>query len=200
MKLHNLAGYSLLVLITLMVANQPAYSSIHTGRNVLGLATEANQYGVFELADQPTGNLQLHLMVYGYEHTIGIKAWDCAVVLPEGVTLESTELMGQGTNFWGQDGYYRVTVDEPLMPVNGMVHLATLNLITADYLPKEFYLEPAPLWGDTGGMEYSRATDESLRFNFNWPELCSDCPVFRLTNNVQAAEDPSLDWIKSLFR
>lgn len=200
MKSRTWICIPLITLITLMVASQPVMADTHVGRNVLGLATEPNASGVFEIADHPPGALQLHLMVYGYDQASGIKAWDCAVVLPEGVTLQRTELMGQGVNSYPQTGYFGVTTEEPLMPENGLVHLATLNLVVADNLPKDFYLAPAPIWGNIGGMEFSRATDESLRIQFTWPDGCNECPVFKLTNHPQAAEAPTLDWIKSLFR
>ncbi len=200
MKLHAFVLKSLLTLLALMVVIQPAAGDTHPGRSVLGLSTEADDTGVFELANHPGGNLQLHLMIYGYEHAQGIQAWDCAVVLPEGAILERADLMGQGTNSRSQPGYFGVTTVEPLMPDNGMIHLATLNLVILDHVAKDFYLVPAPIWGNVGGMEYSRATDESLRFNFTWPAGCDECPVFRLTNNIQAADAPTLDWIKTLFR
>ncbi len=200
MKLQNVVCGSLLVLLALMVVAQPVTAATHLGRNVIGLSSEADNTGVFELANQPAGSLQLHLMVYGYCHTLGISAWDCAVVMPEGAILESTELMGQGVNTRVQPGYFGVTTGEPLLPENGMVHLATLNLTITDQVAKDFYLVPAPIWGNVGGMEYSRATDESLRFNFNWPQSCDQCPVFRLTNGIQAAGDRTLGGIKTLFR
>lgn len=200
MKTQKTALNTLLTLLTLMVAIQPAIADTHLGRNVLGLSTEANNTGVFELANRPAGTLELHLMVYGYHHTLGISAWDCAVILPDGVVLERSDLLGQGFNSRTQPGYFGVTTLEPVMPENGIIHLATLRLRTLDHLAKDFYLEPAPVWGNVGGMEYSRATDESLRFNFTWPMGCDECPVFRLTNSIQAAEEPTLDWIKTLFR
>ncbi len=201
MKLQHLVCGSLFTLLTLLVTIQPASADIHQGRNVLGLSTEASGDGVFELVDCPTGDLQLHLMVYGYNHTQGIMAWDCAVVLPGGVILANTNIMGHGVNCSPYSDCFSVTTSEPLMPVDGMIHLATLNLVVTDATePQDIYLAPAPIWGNVGGMEFSRATDQSLRQLFNWPSGCNDCPVFCLTDGIQAADNPSLDWIKSVFR
>jgi len=200
MKQRHLICNSLLTLLAIMVAIQPVMAETHAGRDVLGLSTHPSENGVFEINDFTPGNLDLHLLVFGYNHPQGIKAWDCAVVLPEGVTLERTDLMGQGTNSRPQPGYYCVTTDEPLMPDNGIIHLATLHLTIADHNPKDFYLAPAPLWGNVGGMEFARATDESLRFQFNWPGGCSGCPVFRSVNNPQGADNPTWCWIKTLFK
>lgn len=200
MKSTNLITSSLFALLTLMITVQPAAADTHPGRYVLGLATEPTEDGAFLLADRPLGDLTLHLMVYGYEHSIGIRAWDFAVVLPDGVTLDRTEYMGRGVNSRPQPGYYKVTTREILEPENGLIHLATLHLTITDTLPQDFFLAPAALWGSVGGMEYARATDESLSQLFNWPMGCNQCPVFSLINTPQAADDPSLDWVKSLFR
>ena len=200
MKQHRTICYSLLTLLAIMVTIQPVQAEIHQGRNVLGLSTQNDENGSFELAEYPPGTLELHLLVFGFEYPQGINGWDCVVVLPEGVTLLRTDLMGQGTNARPQPGYYGVTTAEPLMPENGIIHLATLHLLIADQLPKDFYLAPAPLWGNIGGMEFGLATDESLRRHFTWPMGCSDCPVFRTTNITQSADNPTWDWVKTLYQ
>ncbi len=139
-------------------------------------------------------------MVYGYSHPQGIVGWDCAVHLPDDIVIIETHLMGRGVNRHPQAGNYRVFTQEPLMPDNGLVHLATLDLMTLNPLPKQIYLGPDPLWGNNGMMGYSRQTYESIRTPFNWPEGCKECPVFELVNNTQPTD--SMDWarVKSLYR
>lgn len=198
--MRKLTWATLLTLLTVVTLSQPVLADTHTGRNVLGLASEANETGVFLLSDHPTGDLQLHLMVYGYTHQQGIVGWDCAVHLPDDIVISETILMGQGVNRHPQPGNFKVYTVEPLMPVNGLIHLATLNLRTLNPLPKQIFLGPDPLWGNNGMMGFARQTYETIRTPFNWPESCKECPVFELVNGIQPTESLAWGGIKSLYR
>ncbi len=200
MKFQKKSDIFLLTLLASMAFFQPVLAEIHNGRQVVGLSTEADANGLFEIADHPPGQLQLHLMVYGYTHPQGIVAWDCAVILPPGVELSAVTLMGNGTNSQTHHTSFTVITETPLMPSNGMVHLATLDLITLNGDPKDFHLAADPLWANQQHMGFSLQTSESLRMPFHWPNRCEQCPVFRITNIPQAAGTTSMDQLKAFYR
>ncbi len=188
-----------LALITLLIAFQPATADIHLGKDVLGLSTETNSTGFFEVTDFPVGVISLHLLVFGYDHSEGIVAWDCAVIIPQGVLLANTELMGRGTNALPQPGNFLVTTQEPLIAVNGIVHLATLDFLTFDDESKQFFLSGDPLWVGNQRMGFSSETSEAMRLPFNWPNRCEDCPVFEIVYYTPV-EETFLGQMKALYR
>ncbi len=200
MKLQLNIPATMVALLLVTVACQSAFADIHAGHDVLGLSTEADETGVFELADYPAGPLSLYLMVYGYDHPQGIVAWDCAIILPPGILLTDTNFMGRGINAHPQPYNFQVTTLEPLMAVNGMVHLATLDLLVIDDDPQQFFLSADPLWVDHEYMGFAWETSPSMRQPFNWPNRCEDCPVFQIINIPQATDGQDWDQVKALYR
>ena len=200
MKLEMILNIGFMTLLALLITFQPAVAEIHLGRDVLGLSTEADDSGLFELEDLPAGPLKLELLVYGYDHAQGISAWNCAVVVPPNVLVMRTTLMGGGTNSRSQAGNFMVTTLDPLLPVNGIIHLATMDLQTLDSDSKDFFIIGDPMSADPESMGYAQETSSSMRLPFNWPESCDDCPVFRIINVAQPTFHPQWDQVKALYR
>lgn len=191
---------SLLTLLALVALFRPAVADTYLGHDVIGLATAGDESGVFEVADYPQGHLQLHLMVYGYDRSEGIVAWSCALQLPENVELTRATLAGRGRNALREPGQFLVTTEEPLPAVNGLVHLATLDLMTLDTNPGQFYIQTQAPGGSSLGPGFATRISSSLNRPFAWPQDCPACPVFRLVNNTQATDTPTWDGLKALFR
>ncbi|PID79504.1 hypothetical protein CSB20_10010 [bacterium DOLZORAL124_64_63] len=188
-----------ITILTLLVGYWPAWSAVHTGSLILGLTTQPDTTGHFELVNYPPGPLRLYLMVYGYDHPQGIVAWDCALHLPRGVALERVELAGRGVNHSPHYGDFRVTTRTPLMPQNGMVLLATVDLRVLTDEDMGIDVGPDPMWGDCGFMGFARQTYETMREPMYHPRHCLACPVFMLTH-TQADERVGWDHIKALYR
>ncbi len=200
MKSFTTTSLVLLFLLSSLVGFQPAFAEIHEGHNVIGLATEPNQTGAFELADPGPGSLQLHLMVYGYDHPQGIIAWDCAVILPPSLELVSTTFSGGGSDELPVRYSYRVTTELPLMPVDGIIHLATLNLINLNFGAKDIMVSGDPLWVNQEQFGFARETFETIRLPFNWPDRCQECPVFAVTTFAAGENLSSWGQLKAIYR
>jgi hypothetical protein len=197
--MKNRVFISLITMLTLLVSSWPALGAIHPGSKVIGVSTWPDESGEFELVNQPPGPLRLYLMVYGYDEAQGIVAWDCALILPPGVTIDHVELAGGGVNQYIQAGNFRVETTEPLMAVDGMVLLATVDLNVRTEEELGIDVGPDPLWGNTSFMGFARQTQEGMRERLNHPRDCPGCPVFTLTH-IQADEAISWPHIKAFYR
>jgi hypothetical protein len=200
MGTNRYRGAGLVLVLTTLATFLPALADIQPGQNVLGISTDPNESGVFELADYPVGPLQVHLMVYGYRHAQGIVAWRCAVDLPEGLTFAGVTLAGDGVNSRHRPWSFDVITRQPLLPVDGMIHLATLDLVNTNLQDKQVFIVPEYPWGNEGFMGFAKQTDERIGTRLHWPRNCESCPVFELTSAPQAAGDMAWDQVKSLYR
>lgn len=175
------------------------HGAIHEGANIIGLSTQPNSTGEFQINNDTEEDLRLYLMVYGYSHPQGIVAWDCALELPDGLRLESVVLAGGGVNRHRQLGNFKVSTDTPLMPVDGLIHLATLDLKVLDAGEMAIYIGPDPQWGHDGMMGFARETYETIRQPLHWPHRCPGCPVFEFTYS-QPAQVSLWGMVKALYR
>jgi len=189
----------LITILTILASSWSAGAAVHPGSRVLGLTTRPDADGDFELVNQAPGPLRLYLMVYGYDHPEGIVAWDCALHLPRGVALDHVQLAAGGVNHHPQAGNFRVVTGTPLLPTDGMVLLATIDLEVLTDEEMGIDVGPDPLWGDDGFMGFARQPHETLREPMHHPRPCPGCPVFMLTH-IQADEDISWEHIKALYR
>lgn len=191
---------TILLLATLALTTAAALADVHEGTDVLGLATAPDATGEFALLNQETGPFQLHLMVYGFAHEQGIVAWDCAVVVPDGVALTGETPNGKAIDLEPTAASFRIQLSEPLLPGDGLIHLATLDFWNLDSRDKAFLLAPDPLWGDDGTMGFALQTQDTLRQLFSWPDKCPECPVLVVSAEAQPVAGATWDEVKSLFR
>ncbi len=181
----------------------PATAEVHTGVNVLGLATTPDADGSFEWVDQPLGDFEVHLLVYGYDAVAGIAGWECRVLLPAGVLVREVTLVGKPDPISASatDLSLRAFPLIPLLPSGGVVHLATLHLTLTDGdSEKEFRLAPHSTPEVPGRMSFARETSGANLIEFKWPGGCEDCPVFRIVPSAQPVIAASWDGVKSLYR
>lgn len=189
-------------LLLILVAGS-ALAETHPGSNVLGLSTSADGDGAFRLVDPEPGAFDLHLLVYGYEHAQGIAGWECAVELPSPVEVTGVTLVGKPDPVAPDpaDFSLRVFPLQPLLPTDGIVHLATLHLNLIEFEDRlQIHLRPhsQPRLADamSFALESSSANDQL----FAWPGDCADCPVFELVPSAQPVVSATWDDVKSLYR
>lgn len=198
----QIVGLSILAGLAGLVAG-PVHAAIHEGSDILGLATSPDGNGEFSLIDPATGPFDLHLLVYGFEHSQLIVGWECQVLLPAGVEISGVTLNGKADPA-GVDlgtGNLRAFPLIPLPVNDGIVHLATLHLNLTELLDNQDfrlapYVEPTP----NPVMSFSLETSGSNHFAFEWPGSCASCPVFRIDATPEATIELSWDHLKSLYR
>lgn len=181
----------------------PASAAVPAGTDVLGLATAADATGEFRLIDPVPGGFDLHLLVYGYEHAQGIVGWECALQLPAEVELVSVSAEGKPDPIVPNPGdpSLRVFPLQPLMPIDGIVRLATLHLNLVSFestleiglLP---HSSPQLAGAMSFALESSAANDQVLA----WPGDCPVCPVFDLVPSSQPTAEFTWEEVKSLYR
>lgn len=187
------------IILAILTSLAPVRAAVHEGSLILGLTTAPDDTGFFQVVDQPLGPMRVYLVVYGYDHPQGIVSWDCALLLPPGLQLLTTRFAGGGWNAHPQPENFRVTTQTPLQAVDGMILLATLDLLVLDGRDLAIGLGPDPAWGNDGMMGFARETMETIREPLNWPRSCPGCPVFELTHS-QADAYTSWESLKALYR
>lgn len=189
--------------LIVMVCAGAALATVHAGADVLGLATSADADGEFLIVDPEVGPFDLHLLAYGYDHSQGVAGWECALEMTAGLELVSVTPEGKAdpVTLDPTDLSLRVFPLQPLMPSDGIVHLATLHLNLVSFEGREeIYLRPhsAPQTG--GAMSFALESSASLDQAFAWPGDCADCPAFELLAAAQPVVAASWDRVKSLYR
>jgi hypothetical protein len=199
-----------LLIVGLMIATGSAggwpaqvHSAVADGSDILGLATTSDANGEFALYDPELGAFDLQLVVYGFDHAQGIAGWECQVVLPAGVQATGITLNGKADPA-GVDlttGNMRVFPLIPVVPLNGIVHLATLHLTLTEFEDdQDFLLAPYLPAAPSSTMGYSLETSGANVFDFHWPGECSDCPVFQIIASPKPTVKTSWSVVKSLYR
>ena len=181
----------------------PAQAAIHEGSDILGLATAPDETGEFSLLDQPLGDFDLCLVVYGFDHSQGIVGWECQIVLPTGVLAHGVTLNGKADPSGVDLATCNLQVFPriPLLTVNGVVHLATLHLEILDGTEdKEFLLAPYSAPTTSATMNFSLETSVSNLVPFGWPGDCQDCSVFEIITTPEPTVGATWDLVKSLYR
>ena len=176
---------------------------IHEGTDILGLATAPDDTGEFSKTDLPLGTFDLHLLVYGFDHSQGISGWECQIIFPAGVEATGVTLNGKADQV-GVDldtGNLRVFPRIALQPVNGIVHLATLHLTLVDNSVNQEFLLAANSSPETGStMGFSLETSGSNDNAFSWPGDCENCSVFEIIPSPEPTVNATWSGVKSLYR
>ncbi|MBU8871124.1 MAG: hypothetical protein KOO60_09720 [Gemmatimonadales bacterium] len=178
-------------------------AAVHEGSDILGLATTTDETGEFFLQDSPLGPFDLHLLVYGFDHSQGIAGWECQVILPAGVQATGITLVGKADPAGVDLANCNIQVYPtlPIHPVNGIAHLATLHLELVDNAEDlEIFLAPYSSQASKDSMNFSLETSHSNMFEFSWPDDCPECSVFDLIHISQPVVKSTWDLVKSLYQ
>ena len=187
-------------LLTAPWAISPTSAAVHDGQDVLGLATRPDHTGEFELADQDVGIIELHLVVYGWNHGAGLTGWACRLDLPPNLTIVGLRPVGAPLWIVQESPELRWLFRQPLYPVDGLLHLGSIRLVSTSAVPRSIGLSSHPGVAVEGLGGFRLETDKQICRSFNWPGNCPECPVFEFSYAPQPVSDVSWSGIKSLYR
>ena len=200
MRTSLTALFSGFYLLTAILAVPPAIAAVHEGQDVLGLATRPDQSGEFQLVDQEAGIVELHLVVYGWNHGAGLTGWACRLDLPPDMTIVGLRPVGAPLWIVQESPELRWMLRQPLYPVDGLLHLGAVRLVSTSTSPRTIGLSRYPGVDVAGLGGFRLETDKEIRHGFNWPDNCPECPVFAFSYVPQPVTDMNWSGIKALYR
>lgn len=179
-----------------------ALSSPPPGVDIIGIYTAPDGTGRDNV--DVDGMVDVYLVASGIETELGLCGWECIVGVPGTVFLGGASLVGQAVNVV-EPPEFVVGLAEPLFPVNGIVHLATLTFIVPDvvaclWIPCSML--PAP-WSPPGVPGYAICGSAEPHALTPSSGACGEC-IFGFNTGplgiVTASAPASWGSVKRLYR